>query len=299
VVTHGSDAAIESLGVAFVKPGDRVLIVQPTYDNFRSSIEQHGATATFFRYDGTTPFPLEQFRERITQETPRLIYLTNPNNPVGYTLELDDLQRIVSHCASPKVIVVVDEAYWEFSGVTVSQLTDRYPNVIALRTFSKAFGLAGLRIGYVIASSDLARVLRRVVNPKSITMFAKVAAQTALQEIGAMRDYVAEVVASRAKLYDYFKAHGIESCPSRANFILFQIDRPEELLEHFAAAKIFFRDRSRYFPGGRHVRMTVGTLESTARVIEVFDEFLSSRAAKAEAELLKAGASSPKSATPA
>jgi histidinol-phosphate aminotransferase len=299
VVTHGSDAAIESLGVAFVKPGDRVLIVQPTYDNFRSSIEQHGATATFFRYDGTAPFPLEHLRERITQETPRLIYLSNPNNPIGYTLELDDLERLVSHCAGPKVIVVVDEAYWEFSGVTASQLTDRYSNVIALRTFSKAFGLAGLRIGYVIASPDLARLVRRVVNPKSITMFAKVAAQTALQEIGPMRDYVAEVAASREKLYDYFKARGIESSPSRANFILFQIDRPEELLDHFATAKIFFRDRSRYFPGGRHVRMTVGTLKSTVRVIEVFDEFLRLREANAGTEQLKAGALSPKSVTPA
>jgi histidinol-phosphate aminotransferase len=274
VITHGSDAAIEALGVAFAKPGDRCMIVQPTYDNFRSSIEQHGATSVFFPYDGTTPFPLEAFCRRITLETPRLVYLNNPNNPIGYTLEATELERVIRHCAVSKVLVVVDEAYFEFCGVTAAPLTANWPNVIVLRTFSKAFGLAGLRIGYAVASPDLARVLRRVVNPKSVTMMAKVGALTALEHTGEMRAYVAEVAESRRRLEEFFRQHGIESAPSRANFLLFQIDRPEELLDHFAACHIFFRDRSRYFRNGRHVRMTVGTLASTARVIEVFAAFL-------------------------
>lgn len=279
LVTHGSDSAIEYLGVAFAKPGDRCLIVQPTYDNFRSSIEQHGATSVYFAYDGSVPFPVEDFCRRITLETPRLVYLNNPNNPIGYALELPELERIISHCAGSRVIVVVDEAYFEFCGVTAAELTGRYPNVLVLRTFSKAFGLAGLRLGYVIASPELARVLRRVVNPKNVTMFAKAGALAALENMSAMQAYVAEVAESRRCLAEFFRTHGIESVPSRANFILFQIDRPRELLEHFAAAKIFFRDRSKYFRNGRHVRMTVGTLQSTARVIEVFKDFLANRGA--------------------
>jgi histidinol-phosphate aminotransferase len=280
LVTHGSDAAIESVGVAFVRPGDRCLIVQPTYDNFRSSIEQHGATSLFVRYDGRSPFPVEDICQRVTLETPRILYLNNPNNPIGYAVELLDLERLIRFCAKSKVLVVVDEAYFEFCGVTVSLLTKRYPNAIALRTFSKAFGLAGLRLGYVLASPELARVLRRVVNPKSVTMFAKAAALTALEHIDEMRAYVEEVAASRQRLAAFFLENGITSWPSRANFILFEIDRPDELLRHFAAARIFFRDRSRYFPGGRHVRMTVGSLESTERVIEVFEQFLYDRQAQ-------------------
>jgi histidinol-phosphate aminotransferase len=290
LVTHGSDGAIESLGVAFIKPGDRALMVQPTYDHFRASIEQHGATSTFVRYDGTIPFPLEELRQRITLGTPRLIYLNNPNNPIGYALELPDLEQIIRHCAASKVLVVVDEAYFEFCGVTVAPLTAVYPNVIALRTFSKAFGLAGLRIGYILASADLARVLRRVVNPKSVTMFAKAAALTALENVPSMREFVAEVAASREKMREFLQVHGIESYPSRANYILFQIDQPWELLDHFAAAKVFLRDRSRYFPRGRHVRMTIGTLQSTARVIEVFEDFLRSRRDRVGREGGKTGA---------
>ncbi len=277
LVTHGSDAAIESVGVAFVKPGDRCLIVHPTYDNFRSSIEQHGATSVFVRYDGRTPFPVDEVCGRVTLETPRMIYLNNPNNPIGYAVELAELEQLIAFCAKSKVIVVVDEAYYEFCGVTAAALTERYQNVIVLRTFSKAFGLAGLRLGYILASAELARVLRRVVNPKSITMFAKTAALTALEHAGDMRAYVDEVAASRRQLTDFLEAQGVTCWPSRANFILFEIDRPQELLRHFSAGKIFFRDRSRYFPGGRHVRMTVGSRESTARVIEMFEEFLHQR----------------------
>ncbi len=286
VITHGSDSAIEALGVAFAKPGDRCMIVQPTYDNFRSSIEQHGATSIFFPYDGSAPFPLEEFRRRITLETPRLVYLNNPNNPIGYALEAEEVEGIIRHCAVSKVLVVVDEAYFEFCGVTAAPLTASWPNVIVLRTFSKAFGLAGLRIGYMLASPDLARVLRRVVNPKSVTMLAKIGALTALENRGEMRAYVAEVEESRRRLGDFFRARGIDSVPSRANFILFQIDRPEELLDHFAACHIFFRDRSRYFRNGRHVRMTVGTMSSTARVIEVFQAFLDQRQGRNAGESL-------------
>ena len=277
LVTHGSDSAIEALGVGFIKAGDRCLIVQPTYDNFRSSIEQHGATSLFFPFEGRTPFPIDDFCRRITLETPRMVYLNNPNNPIGYALERPELEGIIRHCAGAKVLVVVDEAYFEFCGVTVASLTNSYPNVIVLRTFSKAFGLAGLRIGYILATPELARILRRVVNPKSVTMFAKVSALTALEHVGEMRAYVAEVAESRALLAAFLRTHGIESTPSRANFILFQIDRPQELVDHFAAAKIFFRDRSRYFHNGRHVRMTVGTLKTTARVIEVFEQILRRR----------------------
>jgi histidinol-phosphate aminotransferase len=277
LITHGSDSAIEAVGVSFVKSGDRVLIVQPTYDHFRSSIEQHGAIASYFACDGTRPFPVEELCGRVTQETPRLVYLNNPNNPIGYALELPELEHVIAHCAGSKVLVVVDEAYFEFCGVTAASLTQKHPNVIVLRTFSKAFGLAGLRVGYVIASPELARVLRRVVNPKSVTMFGKRAALTALQNIAAMRNYVAEVAASRDQLQEFFKAHGVESHPSRANFILFKIDDARAFLDHFAAAKIFFRDRTRYFPGGGHVRMTVGTLDSTRRVIAVFEAYLNER----------------------
>jgi histidinol-phosphate aminotransferase len=205
------------------------------------------------------------------------VYLNNPNNPIGYALERPELESIIRHCAGAKVLVVVDEAYFEFCGVTAAALTNSYPNVIVLRTFSKAFGLAGLRIGYILATPELARVLRRVVNPKSVTMFAKVSALTALEHVSDMRAYVAEVAQSRALLMTFFRNHGIECTPSRANFILFQIDRPQELVEQLAATKIFVRDRSRYFHNGRHVRMTVGTLQTTARVIEVFTEILGRR----------------------
>jgi phenylacetate-CoA ligase len=288
LVTHGSDAAIEAIGVAFVKPGDRCLIVQPTYDNFRSSIEQHGASSSYFPYDGAVAFPVTDLCQQITLDTPRLVYLNNPNNPIGYALTLGELERIIGHCAGSKVLVVVDEAYFEFCGVTAAALTGQYPNVLVLRTFSKAFGLAGLRVGYIIASPELARVLRRVVNPKSVTMFAKQGALTALEDVAAMRAYVAEVAESRRRIEEFFRIQGITHVSSRANFILFEIDRPWELLDHFAERKIFFRDRSRYFPNGRHVRMTVGTLHSTARVIEVFEEFLHRRLAADAGALVQA-----------
>jgi phenylacetate-CoA ligase len=277
LLTHGSDLAMELVSTCFVRPGDKVLMVTPSYDNFRAVVEQRGAEVVKFNFLGTDPFPVAEFAEALRQHTPRLAYIVNPNNPVGYTISPDKIKELLDCCSRLSTILIVDEAYFEFCSVTSADLVTRSSHLIVTRSFSKAFGLAGLRLGYLLAPGQIMGVLSRANNPKSVTSFAKAGALAALRNVADVHRYVDEVSQSRVEYEKLFQRHGIKYFPSSSNFILFQCDDAKALIRSLEERNIFVRDRTSQFDGVGHVRVSVGGRESTEVAIRALDDFFSGR----------------------
>jgi histidinol-phosphate aminotransferase len=254
-------------------------MVTPSYDNFRAVVEQRGAEVVKFKHLGTTPFPVAEFADALRQHTPRLAYVVNPNNPIGYTLGPDKIKELLDCCSGLSTILIVDEAYFEFCGITAADLVPQSSHLVVTRSFSKAFGLAGLRLGYLLAPRQIMRVLSRANNPKSVTSFAKVGALAALRDVGHVHRYVDEVRQSRAEYERLFKRHGIKYFSSDSNFILFQYDDAKALIRYLERHNIFVRDRTSQFDGVGHVRISIGGKESTQVAIRALDEFFSDRKA--------------------
>jgi phenylacetate-CoA ligase len=275
LITHGSDLAHELVATCFVRPGDKVLMVTPSYDNFRAAVEQRGAQTVKFKHLGTAPFPIGEFAEALRQHAPRLAYIVNPNNPIGYTLGRDTIEQLLDCCSQLSTILIVDEAYFEFCGVTAADLVTRCPHLVVTRSFSKAFGLAGLRLGYLLAARQIIGVLNRANNPKSVTSFAKVGALAALRDLSHMQNYVEEVTYCRAEHEKFFKDRGIKYYASDSNFILFQCDDPKGLVRSLEDHNIFVRDRTSRFDGVGHVRVSVGGKESTKAALAALEEYFS------------------------
>jgi histidinol-phosphate aminotransferase len=282
LITHGSDLAHELVATCFVRPGDKVLMVTPSYDNFRAAVEQRGAETIKFNYLGSAPFPVAKFAEALRKHTPRLAYIVNPNNPIGYTIGLDKLRELLDCCSRLSTILLVDEAYFEFCGVTAANLVKESSHVIVTRSFSKAFGLAGLRLGYLLAHRQIMAVLNRANNPKSVTSFAKVGALAALRDLSYIHNYVEEVRQSRAVYERFFERLGIKYYPSDSNFILFQCNDPKGLVRSLEERNVFVRDRTSQFEGVGHVRISVGGKESTEVSIRALQAYFTGGAAEPE-----------------
>lgn len=268
-VFNGSDSALDYLARTFVGAGDHVLICSPCYDNFRVSVESVGADVE--RVYSRSPFAasVRQLTSRIRPDT-RLVYISNPNNPTGRMYSLADLEMVLRRLGEG--LLVVDEAYFEFSGRTAVALLDRYEHLVISRSFSKAFGLAGLRCGYLLASPRVLRHVNKIRNGKDVNALAQVAAVSALQDLDHVKGYVAEIRRARAWLVRALRARGRHVVSSPANFILLRAADPARLVAALKARDIYIRDRS-YLPQlEAYVRITVGTREQCERVVAALDD---------------------------
>lgn len=268
-VFNGSDSALDYLARTFVSAGDHVLICSPCYDNFRVSVEGLGADVE--RVYSKSPFAADvrHLTSRIRAGT-RLVYISNPNNPTGRMYSLAELEAVLRRLQDG--ILVVDEAYYEFAGRTAAPLLDRYEQLVISRSFSKAFGLAGLRCGYLLASPQVLKHVNKLRNGKDVNALAQLAAVSALQDLDHVRRYVAEVRRARAWLVRALRLRGHHVVSSPANFVLLRASAPATLVEALKHKGIYVRDRS-YMPQlDAFVRITVGTREHCARVVAALDE---------------------------
>jgi histidinol-phosphate aminotransferase len=277
ILTHGSDLALELIATTFIRSGDRTLLIWPSYDNLRAVVEQHGAETSRFDFAGDVPFPLQRFEQVVREEAPRMVYLANPNMPLGYTVSRETVSRILDCCARFSALLLVDEAYYEFCGVSVADMVRHSSNLLVTRTFSKAFGLAGLRLGYILAGGHLGRILKSVQNPRSVTTLATAAVAAAFSQLDSVKAYVEEVRESRENIYRFFDEHGITYRRSYGNFILFECERPKELIQYLASSNILVRDCSRFFGGRGHVRVTVAGAVNTRAFLSGMSEYYSAR----------------------
>lgn len=265
LLTNGADAAIAQITHTFLEPNSRVLLVAPTFPMYRFYADIVGARIDELRYAGGMKFPVGNVIAALRKH-PRIFFLANPNNPTGTLVDRAAIRKFIE--ASPKTLVVVDEAYFEFSRATVLPWIRRYSNLIVLRTFSKAAGMAGLRLGCIFACEELMQWLRRTQDPFPVNAAALITAEAVAQNPGAVRKYVAEIRASRNLLAVALNKLGVRTAPSAANFVMadFGADAPR-ILTALSKRGILLRDRAVDFGCVGFVRITIGTRAQTKRLV--------------------------------
>ena len=270
VFTNGTDEAIQVLINAYVDDGQEVLLLRPSYAMYRFYAQVAGAKIREVEYPRPDmEFPLQAVLDAITPDT-RAVLLANPNNPTGTGVSLLGIERILHRAR--KAVVMVDEAYYEFAGVTALNEIERVPNLFVSRTFSKVFGMAGMRLGCLFSHSANIPFVHKAQSPYSVNSLAVLGAQAAVADTAYIQNYVAEVLAARELLCVGLEKLGIRYVPSSANFVLADLGtRAVEIRDALRAAGILVRDRSYEVPGC--VRMTVGTREQTRRLLAAMEGF--------------------------
>lgn len=271
LVFGGSDVALETVARAYAMTGDEVGIVVPGYDNFRVYAQSTGAAIWELRgsEDGASMDDGYLVDAIVHHGSPRILYMINPNNPIGYLTETEALERILR--AFPSTLVIIDEAYIEFAGETCSavSLVRRYENLIVSRSFSKAYGLAGLRLGYLASSPANLRHLRKLRNGKNVSMLAQVAAAAVLDAPAESERHVRRVCEAREWFLTALRNEGAIAYTSFANFILLATPKPPELVLELYRRGIHVRNRSRLAGSiAPSVRITIGYRTEMQRVLD-------------------------------
>ena len=271
-----SDVLHEYICKAFISVGDPIMILGPSYDNFRLTCQANGADVYFSYYNDDFTFDTERFENDIITCEPAVVYICNPNNPTGNVHSKNYIEHLLQEY--PDTLFLIDEAYYEFSGITVKDLVQRYDNILISRTMSKAFALANFRLGYLIAGKDNVQFINKIRNPKNLSTFAQVAGCAALSDTQYMWNYVDEV--HRGK--DYFTefmlkyADKLRVHPSHGNFSLIEFQTYEDkiaLLNYLADNNIFVRDTTQAPMVRNCFRITIGTIEQMKKVVDVIDAY--------------------------
>lgn len=279
LVTDGSDEAIRCIMDTYVECGDEVVIPVPTFTLYSIYARISGAKIVDVPYLPDMSFPLDAVLSSINPDT-KVIIIVNPNNPTGTVVSQEDILLIAKKAQDNDALVLIDEAYFEYYGKTSADISLKLKNVIVLRTFSKAFGLAGLRIGYAVSSGENITNLLKVRSPYSVGTPACIAAEAALSDIKFVSDYVCEVKNSRNLLISELTNLGIKCFPSSANFVLADFKKDSYYVQQkLALEKILTRawhgnSRLRGF-----IRITAGTEEETKNAIFKIRSALSAKSA--------------------
>jgi histidinol-phosphate aminotransferase len=262
-LTNGVDEAIHVLFEAFLDAGDELLLPVPTYTMYEVYASATDAKSVTVQADETLEFPFERLMAAITERT-KIVAIANPNSPAGSIATREQIVAIAER--APQAIVLVDEAYYHFCGETVMDLIGALRNLVVARTFSKAYGLAGLRVGLLASGVENMRWIRRVLSPYSVNQVALAVLPAALNDTAYLDGYVAEVLAARAEFEAALDAMQIRRWPSRANFVLVEIGAQHaEFVRRMNAAGVLVRDRSNDPGCDGCVRITVGTREQMRR----------------------------------
>ncbi len=272
LLTNGTDEALHLIVDTFLEPDDIVLLVEPTFAMYRFYSELAGARIQALRYDAAMQFPMKALLAAL-RKPPRIFFLANPNNPTGSVLRPAELRRVLK--AATRTLVVVDEAYFEYSGITILPWIRRNDNLVVTRTFSKAAGLAGLRLGCIFAHRSITEYCRKAQSPYPVGVAALAAARATVRDQSFLRRTVREFRRSRKELERGLTKLGIPFFPSAANFVLlFLGDRAKQVVQSLARQGTLIRDRSSDFNGAGYVRITFGTLSQTRRVLRQLEELL-------------------------
>lgn len=266
LLTNGIDEAIHLLCETYLEPEDEVLIPVPTFAMYELFAAATGAKIVKVQASDDFEIPTQDLLGTISEKT-RLIVIANPNNPTGTVVEPEILLEVAR--SAPRAAVLVDEAYFEFFGETLLGQWRTAPNLVVARTFSKAYGLAGLRVGVLAGDASVIGLVRRVASPYSVNGVALACLPAALQDEEYVLTYASQVRQNREKLQDQLREWGVRFWPSQANFVLLYVGKlHSELVRAMRSQGILVRDRSND-PGCEGcVRVTVGSAQQTKCLIE-------------------------------
>ena len=264
LLANGGDDALRVFFDTFVESRSSILICEPTFPMYRYYAEIYGARISVLRYDSEMNFPLTDVIAALRKK-PRVLFIANPNNPTGTLLQQNTVRTILN--AATHTAVVIDEAYAEFSGVSVVPLIDKYPQLFVAKTFSKVAGLAALRLGAVIACEKSLALVRRAMPPFPVNLASLVAAEAALNDGATMLKYVRQIQMLRASFAKDLEKLGVKTYPSAGNFLLanFGTNGPA-LFETLERQGILLRERSKDIGPG-FVRITIGSAPEMKRLM--------------------------------
>jgi histidinol-phosphate aminotransferase len=268
-VGNGSDDLIELVLKICLEPGDEVILPIPTFFVYGAATEMLGGHAVSVPRTADFDLDLAAMVEAVTDRT-KLIFIANPNNP---TANLTSREQIIALLEQVNCLVVIDECYFEICQITVADLVDRYPHLIILRSLSKGFGLAGLRIGYGITNPQLVDYIYRIAQIFPVNQLAIAAGMAAIQDVAYMQEKLTEIKAERAKLTKELTNLGFQVYPSDTNF-LFISAKPLGLtaatvVSKLASQEIYVADFG-HKPGldAYHFRIATGTPIENERLLD-------------------------------
>ncbi len=271
-LTNGVDEAIHVLFETFLGGDDELLLPVPTYTMYEVYASATDARVITVQAADDLRFPFRQLLGAISPRT-KIIAIANPNSPSGSMASRGEILELARQ--APQAIILIDEAYFHFCGETVMDLVGRVPNLIAARTFSKAYGLAGLRVGVLAGPVATMKWVRRVLSPYSVNSVALACLPAALADTAYLQWYVREVLAAREEFESALLASGVRFWPSRANFILVEIGpKHKDFVRQMLAAGVLVRDRSNDPGCDGCVRITIGTREQMKQAVLAMNKAL-------------------------
>jgi histidinol-phosphate aminotransferase len=271
-LTNGVDEAIHVLFETFLEEGDELLLPVPTYTMYEVYASATDARVVAVLAGDDLQFPFERLLAAISPRT-KVIAIANPNSPSGSAATRTQLLEIAAR--APHAVLLVDEAYFHFHGETVIDQVGVIPNLIIARTFSKAYGVAGLRLGLLAGPMELMRWIKRVLSPYSVNSLALACLPPALEDTAYLDWYVAEVLAARKEFEVALDEARVRRWPSRANFVLVEIGaQHKEFARLMSAAGVLVRDRSSDPGCDGRVRITIGTREQMRQAVVALHEVL-------------------------
>ncbi|MGA3048266.1 MAG: histidinol-phosphate transaminase [Terracidiphilus sp.] len=269
-LTNGVDEAIHVLFETFLGAGDELLLPVPTYTMYEVYASATDARLVPVLAADDLQFPFDRLLGAITPQT-KIIAIANPNSPSGTAATREQILEFTRR--APQAVVLVDEAYFHFHGETVIDLVGLVPNLIVARTFSKAYGLAGLRLGLLAGPVDLMRWIRRVLSPYSVNSIALACIRPALEDTAYLYWYVNQVLQARTDFESALDAAGLRRWPSRANFVLVGIGpQHAEFVRLMRSAGVLVRDRSSDPGCDGRVRITIGTRDQMQLAITALNK---------------------------
>jgi histidinol-phosphate aminotransferase len=277
-LVNGLDEGLMGIAIAYLRSSaggfvPEAIIPEPAFEIFRFDTEVVGGRAVSVMPRPDFSFPLQRVLDAITPRT-RVVFLTNPNNPTGVAMPLDAI-RTIARAVPEQTLVFVDEAYADFSGTTFIPELSVYPNVIVGRTFSKAFGLAGLRIGCLVGAAEWLDPIRHVTPVYSVNIAAVVGVRAALADRAYVEEYLRQVDLSKELLYAACDRLGLKYWKSSANFVLVRAgDRLQDFISGAAERGIYLRDRSTEPGCDGCVRIGTGVVAHTRRCIAAMEAVL-------------------------
>ncbi len=272
---NGSNELIQALLSVTVGSGTKVLISEPTFTLYRLLVGVLGGEVVNVPLTQDLQYDVAAIKNIAYANTVDLIIICSPNNPTGCVIQDNDLQEILENFSG---LVIVDEAYHEFSRHSVVPMLKHFDNLIVLRTFSKAMAMAGLRVGYLLSHPDLAREISKAKLPYNLNFFSLTAAIVTMEKFDLLSPIIEKLIVERDRLFKALsQINGLRPVPSQANFIVTETKiAPSQLFTKLQEKDILARDVSRYPMLNNYIRFSVGTESENNELIEALTEIFKS-----------------------
>ena len=274
----GADEIIDVLAKTFIEPDDEFIVPLPSYMYYEYLLKQYGAKPVYAKWDlDANRLDADSIFEAITART-KMIFLCSPNNPTGTLIDKDVLRDIASK--NPDILIVVDEAYFEYSEVTNKDLINEFDNIFIIRTMSKVLGLAGMRIGYGLACEEIIEYMHRIKPVFSLTRLSFIAALNTFRDKQYIKESITKGIESRQYLFDEVsKIEGLKVFPSKSNFMLIRVEdtgfTASELALELMKKGIIVRDCTSFKGLDEYwIRISICTLEEDEKFIGILKEVL-------------------------